>query len=43
MALDWMADVMPNMADGIATVVHNVLCEFVIFMSGRWKSHCGRF
>ena len=28
LALGWMADVMPNVADGTATVVHNLLHEF---------------
>ena len=38
-----MAEVMPNMTDGIAFVVHNVLHEFChIFVGGSWNNHCSR-
>ena len=44
--LDVLADVMPTVADGMATVAHVVPLEFgyivLILMGGRWKSHCGR-
>ena len=42
MALSWMTDVMPNVADGMATVVHSVLHEFFYIVGGRWNKHFGR-
>ena len=33
-ALSWMADIMPNVTDGVATVAHNILPE-ICYIFGR--------